>query len=348
MANAAFDQAKRKAREANILDVARRHGVLSRLKKVGDEYVGPCPQCGGDDRFAINPRKQGKNGKLGLFGCRGCKEGGDAIDLERFLSGTKFRDAVKDLSGEPIAEDPDEAAKRAQRWKFFREVVDDTVFRLAPILGSPGEIYLRDERCIDTGLPIIRRTLETTAAIGWHPSVYFFQPDPSEPFHELHKRRLGCIVGLMTDPATGERLGPIARTYLFGGKKVGPAKTMKRAPDERLGVVKISLDADIRRLVIAEGMETALSVLETGRVPVWSTGSDNTMRWLPVIDGVERLLIAADNDALIAGERGAGERAARELRARWLGAGRKARFFMPEGFKTDFNDVLMQSKGRGR
>ena len=45
MANV-FEQAKRKAREADILDVARRHGVLSRLKKVGDEYVGPCPSCG--------------------------------------------------------------------------------------------------------------------------------------------------------------------------------------------------------------------------------------------------------------------------------------------------------------
>ena len=86
-----FEQAKRKAREANILDVARRHGVLSRLKKIGDEYVGPCPNCGGTDRFAINPRKLGKNGKPGLFVCRRCGEGGDAIDLERFLSGTKFR-----------------------------------------------------------------------------------------------------------------------------------------------------------------------------------------------------------------------------------------------------------------
>ena len=346
MANTAFEQAKRKARKVDILDVARRHGALSRLKKVGDEYVGPCPDCGGTDRFSINPRKLGKNGKLGLFGCRGCKEGGDAIDLEQFLSGTKFRDAVNDLSGAPIAEDPGEAAKRAQKWKFLREVVEETVFGLTPILSSPGEVYFRDERCID--IRVVRRALETTAAIGWHPSVYFFQPDPSEPFHELHKQRLGCIVGVMTDPATGERLGPISRTYLFDGKKVGPAKTMKRAEDEQLGVVRISPDADIRRLAVAEGIETALSVLETGGVPVWSTGSEGVMAKFPVIDGVERLLIAADNDARGPGERGAGERAARELRARWLGAGREARFFMPEGFKTDFNDVLMQRKGRGR
>ena len=53
MANA-FEQAKRKAREVDILDVARRHGVLSKLKRIGVEYIGPCPICGGTDRFGIN------------------------------------------------------------------------------------------------------------------------------------------------------------------------------------------------------------------------------------------------------------------------------------------------------
>jgi Toprim domain/Zinc-binding domain of primase-helicase len=347
-----FEQAKRRAREADILDVARRHGVLSGLKKVGGEYIGPCPICGGKDRFGINPHRQGKNGKPGLFLCRRCGEGGDAIDLERFLSGTKFRHAVKDLSGAAtVEEDPRETARRARKWAFCHAVVEETVFRLTPILDSPGEQFLRDERCIDTSLPVIRRALETTAAVGWHPSVYFAQPDPSEPFHELHWRRLGCIVGIMTDPGTGERLGPIARTYLFDGKKIGKAKTLKRAEAERLGVVRISPDTEIRlsrRLALATGFETALAVLEMGGVPVWSTGSDNTMRWLPVIDDVDELLISADNDARRPGERGSSELAGRVLRARWLGAGRKAQLFMPPGFKSDFNDVLMQRKGRGR
>ena len=128
---------------------------------------------------------------------------------------------------------------------------------------------------------MIRRALETTAAVGWHPAVYFSQKDPDEPFHELHGRRLGCIVGIMTDPATGERLGPISRTYLFDGKKIGKAKTLKRAEAERMGVVRLSPDTDIRRLGVAEGLETALAFLEMGGVPVWSTGSDNAMRMLP-------------------------------------------------------------------
>ncbi len=85
-----------------------------------------------------------------------------------------------------------------------------------------------------------------------------------------------------------------------------------------------------------------------GGVPVWSAGSRIVLSGIPVIDAVDELLIGADNDARRPGERGASERAARALRARWLGAGRKAQWFMPPGFKTDFNDVLKQRKGHAR
>lgn len=38
------------------------------LKRKGSEFAGPCPLCGGDDRFHVS---DGKNGVL-LAGCRGC------------------------------------------------------------------------------------------------------------------------------------------------------------------------------------------------------------------------------------------------------------------------------------
>ena len=57
------------------------------------ERVGPCPVCGGDDRFAINIKKQ-------LWNCRGCETGGDVVRLVQFLDGGGFREAVAMLIGE--------------------------------------------------------------------------------------------------------------------------------------------------------------------------------------------------------------------------------------------------------
>ena len=86
-----LDNAIERAREAHILGVAERLGA--RLKKAGGEWVGPCPRCGGCDRFAINATKQ-------IFNCRRCGVGGDAIALASFVCGLPFADAVAVVSGE--------------------------------------------------------------------------------------------------------------------------------------------------------------------------------------------------------------------------------------------------------
>ena len=45
-----------RAREADILGIAERLGT--KLKRAGaSEYVGPCPVCGGKDRFGVNIKK---------------------------------------------------------------------------------------------------------------------------------------------------------------------------------------------------------------------------------------------------------------------------------------------------
>jgi hypothetical protein len=69
-----------------------RRGV--KLRRVGPEHIGACPQCGGDDRFAINTKK-------GVFNCRGCGAKGDVIQLVQFLDGVDFNDACTTLTGQP-------------------------------------------------------------------------------------------------------------------------------------------------------------------------------------------------------------------------------------------------------
>lgn len=79
------------ARSVPIEDVLIRHGI--KLRRVGQERVGPCPSCGGTDRFAINVAK-------GIFNCRGCGASGDVIELVEFLDKVDFKTAIETLTGE--------------------------------------------------------------------------------------------------------------------------------------------------------------------------------------------------------------------------------------------------------
>jgi hypothetical protein len=79
------------ARGVRIEDEAAWRGVKLRGSV---ERVGPCPRCGGDDRFSINTKKQ-------LWNCRGCDRGGDVIDLTQWLDGSDFETAVYKLTGNP-------------------------------------------------------------------------------------------------------------------------------------------------------------------------------------------------------------------------------------------------------
>jgi len=63
----------------------------TRLKRVaathGGEYAGPCPFCGGDDRFRVWPEHPDGRGQ---WWCRRCERGGDAVDYVRVRHNLDF------------------------------------------------------------------------------------------------------------------------------------------------------------------------------------------------------------------------------------------------------------------
>jgi hypothetical protein len=89
--SAAFDAWAERARAVRIEAEIERRGIKLRG---GSERVGPCPKCGGEDRFSINISKQ-------FFNCRGCDKGGDVIALVEHLDGVDFIAAGTALTGEP-------------------------------------------------------------------------------------------------------------------------------------------------------------------------------------------------------------------------------------------------------
>ena len=91
MKSAAFGHWADKARAVRIEDLIAQRGI--KLRGTADR-CGPCPKCGGDDRFSINISKQ-------IFNCRGCGKGGDVIALVEHLDGCDFVAACTTLTGEP-------------------------------------------------------------------------------------------------------------------------------------------------------------------------------------------------------------------------------------------------------
>lgn len=75
----------------DLLGLIGRDVKLRRVASTnGGEYAGPCPFCGGRDRFRVWPAR-------GRFWCRKCGAQGDAIDYIRRRNGLGFREAVEAL-----------------------------------------------------------------------------------------------------------------------------------------------------------------------------------------------------------------------------------------------------------
>jgi DNA primase len=97
--DAQFDAWVAKARSMRIEREIERRGI--KLERMGNELIGPCPKCGGVDRFAANLKKQ-------VWNCRQGEKGGDVIALVMHLDNSDFSAACETLagpkpSGKPVA-----------------------------------------------------------------------------------------------------------------------------------------------------------------------------------------------------------------------------------------------------
>lgn len=77
--------------QADLLGLVGKYTALTRLS--GSEYGGPCPKCGGNDRFHVQSAE-------GWWFCRQCHEKrGDVIEFVTWLEGVSFREACERLGG---------------------------------------------------------------------------------------------------------------------------------------------------------------------------------------------------------------------------------------------------------
>lgn len=75
-----------------VLDLAQNR-ISGLKKKTAKEWAGPCPVCGGTDRFLVWTHRD-------AWHCRGCDKSGDAIEFLRMVDGLSCPDAHEAL-GKP-------------------------------------------------------------------------------------------------------------------------------------------------------------------------------------------------------------------------------------------------------
>jgi phage/plasmid primase-like uncharacterized protein len=150
------------------------------------------------------------------------------------------------------------------------------------------------------------------------------------------------MVALVTDFTSNAPMSLHFTSLAMDGDRKAPIDKPKRllgGHRKQGGVIRLFNDADVTtELGVTEGIETALAVAKAlGPFrPVWSAIDAGNLAGLPVVSGIERLVIYADLDPS-----GTGETAARTLALRWYRAGRDVYIAQPPtpaGGKRDWND----------
>jgi Toprim domain len=139
------------------------------------------------------------------------------------------------------------------------------------------------------------------------------------------------------DPETDQPVG-IQRIALE--LREGRIHKIDRFALGRTGVVKLWPAGS--QLVVGEGLETTLAAATripyhgAPLQPAWSAVSSGGLSRLPVLPGIERLIVLVDHDA-----NGEGQAAAERCRERWTRAGRTVVRLTPKRTGADFNDLVM-------
>lgn len=304
----------------------RWHSILAAVgvpSKALRNRHGPCPVCGGKDRFRFDDKAG-----TGSFFCSQCGPG-DGIELVKRLHRLEFREAAR-LIEQHLGEAP---ARQPQTGGGSTDA--NRLEELKTVWSRSRPVTLDD---------VAGRYLNARTGITQFPECLRFSPDEryADPgtkpsWHPLLLARF--------DPAddgdADEQAFALHRTYLdFAGYKAdvaSPRKMLGAMPAG--GAVRLMPHSDT--LGIAEGIETALSASALFDVPVWAALTSGLLQgWCPPID-VRLVIVFGDTDASFTGQ-SAAYHLARRLKARGLTVSVE----LPVRTDSDWNDVLFETRRR--
>ena len=251
-----------------IADVAERLGVGG-LRRTGAEMVGPCPVCGGRDRFGINVQS-------GVFLCRKCDRGGDGLELVRFVLACDFRAALAHLVGErDVQLDPAEAARRKREAEEKRRRSDAYAAEKREEARRDGYRIWQGGRAAEA-TPVrdylARRGIDRKLLVDMPTCLRFVGDMPYK--NGAHHRGPAMLAAALRPDG---RFSAVHQTFLDLSQPKGKARILDDAGEPQASklVRGTAKGAAIRlvtpdradTLVMGEGIETTLTAAVAGALP---------------------------------------------------------------------------------
>ena len=311
----------------------------------------PCPSCGGKDRFRFTDF-QGNGG----FICNHCTpESGSGFDLIMLYFGCTFSESVVRVANVlGMSNSTHAPLSRAQRQPETTPPPKDHQAELLRLWQQSKPLTANDPVSCYLKYRGLSPNVQTLENIRFAMLGYWAQSIENRP---ILFGVLPCMIGAITTP-NGELQG-VHLTYLQGNhanqwRKLNArhpqtnepltAKKMKSRFSGSLkgAAVHLSTPDPKGRLIVAEGIETALAVRELFDLPSVAALNCYGLENLAIPHNVTELFIVADNDP-----NGAGIKAAEKLALRAVKNGMKAQIWQPETLGFDALDELNRIKENG-
>jgi DNA primase len=269
----------------NLLDL-----VSTELKRVasthGGEWAGPCPFCGGRDRFRVWPHHP--SGRC-RFWCRQCQRHGDTLDFLQ-EQGLSFRESVQLLGGRvadrpPPRPTPAQSGPPAAAWQTqglnFTNACRDTLWSARGRLALDWLLRrgFTNETILQAGLGfnLVDRRIDD--------SVWGL--DRSKP--------LWLPKGIVIPWQIGDQLWRINIRRLSGQPKyMGPAGNgngLYRADTLSMNQPAVLVEGEFDALTVMQETKGAIAAVATG-----STYGARRTRWVSRLALCQPVLIAFDAD----------------------------------------------------
>lgn len=302
---------------ANLRDRAqgRWHGILGALGVAASHLTGkhgPCPMCGGKDRFRFD-NKEGK----GTFYCSQCGAG-DGVRFAMEFLGLDFKGAAveieKHIGSAPIA------AKQRDHTPQEKHAALDRLWRGSVEIGNND--------------PVARFLSMRGLGNRYPDALRYSARTKLSDDGSFRPAMLAALVGIEGAPVN------IHRTFLtIDGRKAEVGQPRRMMPGDFPDGAAIRLATHGHVLGIAEGIETALAATVLFGVPCWSAvNSSGLEKWIAPT-GVSEVVVFGDNDPKYGGQA-----SAYALAHRLACKGFGVRVEIPQAIGADWNDVLLADR----